>query len=542
MAGSGLVLALASMAAASNAIGPLTVPQPSDVADLPRAEIVLFLRSPVGIWATFGVWLAIMAVAFVAVWRTIERAEPPAKPASKRASRRRAAAGRSDAILASRFLASWLIAGALLLPLTFSIAFVDVFALPKTIVLRLVAIGTAVGLVVAVANHGRILGIRAVDLGLAALLIIGGIATMLSPAPAVSLYGLEFQHQGLLAFAAYAVLFVGARFAIVDVVRVRLLAVAVVVAASVAAMYAVVQWVGLDPIWDTLFKDRVFSTVGQANALGSTLAMALGLSIALVPESGRRSRWALLGADALIGFGFLLTLSRGGYLGVAAAAVVAGLILIPLRSGLSVRAQVPKALGFAGAIVVAVALLAVAWRPAGQFIGQVASRAGSIANPAESSNVSHLDLWAVGVRIAADHPLIGTGLETYSAEFPEYRDRVLRPERAAVMARFAPESPHNVYLAIAGGAGVLALAAYLIVIGGTLLSAARASVRQLPVVERIALAALAAAATVHLVTDSFMTGEPGSSATFWIILGAAAGLASRLRARPGTEAAVPAAP
>lgn len=137
-------------------------------------------------------------------------------------------------------------------------------------------------------------------------------------------------------------------------------------------------------------------------------------------------------------------------------------------------------------------------------------------------------MWEVGIRIAAEHPIIGTGPDTYVLLFGDYRDRVLTPERAAIMARFRPESAHNVYISTAAGAGIPALLTYLAVIGLALSAGVRAARRDISLAARMTLAGLMGAVAVHLVTDSFMTAEPSTSAIFWIILGAIAGFAPRL--------------
>jgi O-antigen ligase len=161
-------------------------------------------------------------------------------------------------------------------------------------------------------------------------------------------------------------------------------------------------------------------------------------------------------------------------------------------------------------------------------VQRIAERAVLGAALDESSTASHLDLWAVGIRVALDNPILGVGPEIYPSLFPEYRDRVLSPARAAIMARFRPESPHNVPIAVADAAGVPALVAYLALVAGILVAAARrlatASRR-----ERWLLAGLIAAVVGHLVTDLFMTAEAAGSWTFWVLLGVLSVLASAPR-------------
>lgn len=108
--------------------------------------------------------------------------------------------------------------------------------------------------------------------------------------------------------------------------------------------------------------------------------------------------------------------------------------------------------------------------------------------------------------------------------FEEYRDRVLTPERATIMARFRPESPHNVPLAIAGGVGIPALLLYLVLTVGVALMLV-ASTRRSAGIERVTRAALLAAIMGHFVTDLFMTADVTGSWLFWVYLGAGRALA-----------------
>lgn len=495
-----------------------------------REAFVAFLRSPVGVAATIAtgaaIWSATAAFSLAAL-----REGVAVRPASRSRGKRNANRRRADALPAAdpltRLGAAVILATTVLLPLTFSIALEDVFAEPKTLVVRLAALAIGTLLAVAVAHRKPILRRTAVDAALLVFLVLLAAATAASVNVELSLYGLRYQYQGLVAFLGYGSLFLGARYALADERRVQMLATALLVGAVLAASYAAVQWLRVDPIWDRLYKGRVFSTVGQANALGSTLAMALLGSIALIPAVRGSRRHVFGAALALIGFGFILTLSRGGYVGLAIGSLVSAAIVVPRANWSTLRQSGRSALIAVAALAVVVVVAVVVWRPAGRLAEQVASRVATIVDPTESSNLSHIDLWTVGWRIALDHPFLGTGPETYVVKFPDYRDEVLSPERAAVMSRFSPESPHNVYLAIASGAGMLALAAYLSVVAGCLWMVISSLRRGGSLSGRLALAGITGAVVVHLVTDSFMTGEPGSTATFWILLGSLSGFAQR---------------
>jgi O-antigen ligase len=324
-------------------------------------------------------------------------------------------------------------------------------------------------------------------------------------------------------------LFAAAAIALTTPIRIRILAVAMLASATVAAVYAVMQWFEIDPIWDVLYKGRVFSTVGQANALATTLAAGSIVALAIAPITGRARRIATIACAVLCVTGLVFTFSRGGYVAFALGLIVAGVMIAPEMGRFVDRRWAGRAFAGAGIAILLVGLLAVSWRPAGELIEQVASRTASIADASEGSNRAHLDLWNIGLQIAADHPIVGTGPDTYVLVFPDYRDVVLSPESAEKMARFRPESPHNVYLAIASGAGIPALVAFVVLVGGCLAVGIRAAYRA-PLPTRIALAGLLGAVTVHLTTILFMTAEPGTFALMWILLGALAGLGRAGRA------------
>jgi O-antigen ligase len=233
---------------------------------------------------------------------------------------------------------------------------------------------------------------------------------------------------------------------------------------------------------------------------------------------------------------FLLTLSRGGYLGLLAGGAVACLVLLRGLDRAAARRYLSRFVLVVAASLLVFAVVAVGWKPAGDLATRVVSRAAMIADLAESSNRIRLDLWTVGLRMAADKPFLGTGPDSYVLEFAEYRDQVLPDDRAEHLARFRPESPHSVYLAIATGAGLPALGAFLVVLAGTLWLGLRAALMEIQWGARLGLAGLMAAATIQLVTNAFVTGEPASFAIWFVVLGALAGLSSRLLQAKAAEA------
>ncbi|MGH2456564.1 MAG: O-antigen ligase family protein [Candidatus Limnocylindria bacterium] len=253
------------------------------------------------------------------------------------------------------------------------------------------------------------------------------------------------------------------------------------------------------------------------------------MAIPLAIIRGGLPRAALAGLVAVTALTLALTLSRGGYVGLTAGLVVAAAVLLRGASARVLRRLVSRAA--AGILVGLLALAAIgaAWQPARMLVARVAERAATIVDPAESSNQIRLDLWSVALQMTADHPLLGSGPDSYVLVFPQYRDAVIPPARAENLARFRVESPHNVYLAVAAGVGVPGLVAFMTLVGSSLWIGARAAWGRLEREARIVLAGLMGGATVVLVTNLFMTGEPATTAIWFILLGALAGVGAGLR-------------
>jgi O-antigen ligase len=421
-------------------------------------------------------------------------------------------------------LAGLLSAVALVVPLVFTIAWADVFVLPKITTLRVALLA---GLALLVLGRQRVypasstLVRRIVDLAVIAFTALTCLATAVSVDPGLSLVGRTEQYQGLVTTLLYVAFFFLAREALTTPRHLRVFAAATVAGSAIVGGYAVLQQFKLDPVFHTLDKGRVFSTFGQAEWLGAYLVIGLALGAGLLWQVRGPRRLVALVSLGVILIALLLTLSRGAYLGLAAGAAVFAIAMIPgARPNRRWLAALPIL-----AVVVGAALL---FAPVRDEARVMVSRATSTTDLSEGSIADRLDLWQVGAEIAIDHPLLGTGPETYTELFPQYRERMPVSRQTFWMA-YSPESPHNVYLAVADGEGLPALAAYLIFIGAVLWQLARSCARAPDRATRALLAAVLAAAVGHLVADMFMTADVTGSWLIWLLLGAAVGYAEHQR-------------
>jgi O-antigen ligase len=422
-----------------------------------------------------------------------------------------------------------LLAALAFVPCVFTTRLADTFTLPK-----LVALWGAVVLALGILSIGAAFGGRAVvrfarsrtvDVALVAFLGWNVVAFAFSTDLHQSLFGERFQYQGLLTLLLYAAGFLLARVAFTGERDLSHACAAVACGGAAVAAYAIAQEVGFDPIWHGyLPAGRVFSSIGQSNSLAAFFVFAIPLTASFCWRASLRVRLVAVGVTIAMTAGVLFTYSRGGYLAM--------LVMIPtvlLVGARDIRAN-SRRLARGGAAVLAVAaVLVLLVAPVRAQAERSWNRLVSSGDVGEASVRTHLDFWNIAVDITRDHPLVGTGQDTYPDIFPRYI-HTLPYFRAVALSQYRIESPHNVYFAIAAGAGLPALAAYLallVAVGAVLVRSARGARRP---ERRVLFGALVTALVAHLVTDSFMTADLVTTWMFWTLMGA--GVAAALRPEP----------
>ncbi len=164
-------------------------------------------------------------------------------------------------------------------------------------------------------------------------------------------------------------------------------------------------------------------------------ALAVALGLALAPE--RRTRLAALACAAVLLLGLVVSYSRGGFLGLAGAAFVVWL--------LGIRRKLPFAAG--GLLAAAAALL---------LTPRLLQRLQHELDPNDPNNtvLSRIPIWRAALRMIADHPVQGIGLNSFAGDLRVYAPAV----------RESHTHPHNLFLNFWLVLGVFGLAAYLWVI------------------------------------------------------------------------------
>ena len=400
-------------------------------------------------------------------------------------------------------------------PLLFWIGTDETFALPKLIGMSaatLAGLGLA-GLLIVRSDRRSLDRMTVPDWLAVTFSILVSVSFWRSIDIGQSFLGEPLQRQGYLAMLVYLAAYALARLATTDQLRLELLVRGVAIGGTVVAAYGLAQWVGFDPIWSEVPDHRVFSTLGQANALGAYLAMTVPLTMAITPD-GTRQRVMRTGAIIVQLAALFLTFSRGAYLGLAVAAVI---LTVAAFHGWERRRRrmAPVAAGLVLLVIGGV----VALSPLQAEADRAGTRLAASFDTEDGSVRMHLDFWEVAVAMSVDHPLIGSGPDTYALLFPKYRDDVLTPERAALYLPYRVESPHNVYLAIATGSGIPAAVIHVALIATVLILAARTAWSTSDRRHALLIGGVVAALASHTVTDLFMTAELAGSWLAWGLLG-----------------------
>lgn len=214
---------------------------------------------------------------------------------------------------------------------------------------------------------------------------------------------------------------------------IRMLA-ALVVGATIAAISAV-----LSPATsEAAVYDRATGTVGDPNELAAALVVGLAIAAAFAANRHIKSHWRALSAlSALLCFaGIMLTLSRGGLLGLFVAMMLAVLLGGQWRRRMA---------GMCAAVV----LLGVFYFT---FIASVPAQQ-RIVN-ANGGGTGRLSLWTIGLRMIKANPLKGVGTGQFEIASPHYLLRPgLIPRGDLILA--TPKVAHNTYLNILAELGLV---------------------------------------------------------------------------------------
>ncbi len=271
------------------------------------------------------------------------------------------------------------------------------------------------------------------------------VSTIWSSNWALSVAGSSWRRDGLIAETAILLFaFMAAAWFVEDPQRIRGVLQAAVVAGAIASIYGIAQYFGWDPfLVPQSYQSgegpftivRPPGTLGHADYFANWLVIVAFLAlVGQVPDLPLARITALLSAIAII-----LSGTRSALLGLVVGAIIA-------RPRINRKAILTLA--------AAVACLAALYiSPAGAKL-----RARVHWSLDDVRGGARLLLWKDSLHMAMQHPVLGSGPETFTAQFPPFESVAL----AHAYPDFYHESPHNMFLdalTSRGIPGVLALLA-----------------------------------------------------------------------------------
>jgi O-antigen ligase len=270
--------------------------------------------------------------------------------------------------------------------------------------------------------------------------------------------------------------------------RLGILIHAIIAVALASAVFGIARQVtqhgpvGPGFVFSRLVFEQGYAQFTNRNHFPFLIEMALGLVIGVaVMQRGRLDRLLLyLSVAVLMGAAVALSRSRGGVLAITVEIILAGLMLVNLKTSLSgSRAAGRGWARWARSIIVTTAIAAVllviivagvAWLGGDQLSTGVETATVEMAgvDPTEEHVGSRRrDIWRATWSMFKAHPIAGAGLGAFWAEVPAFHD---------ASGASTPQQAHNDYLELLASGGILG-AVLLIWFAVALIREARQNVR-----------------------------------------------------------------
>jgi putative inorganic carbon (hco3(-)) transporter len=290
-------------------------------------------------------------------------------------------------------------------------------------------------------------------IALAAFLLFAAVSVVASDAPGIALRGEVAHSSGLVLYLSAAVIsaFVAS---VADDGWFRLLLRSFVVTAGLVGIYGMIQGAGLDPLpWADVGRSAAFSTLGQQNFaagyLGAAVTGCLGVALSPVESRG----WKVAAVAAGVG-GIVTILLTRSFQGIVAIAAGATFLLAVFAVGSPGAASGERRRTGLAALGAGIGVATVALWALRDVIGR------EVADGMRERTL----MWIAARDLVADHPVTGTGLDTFGLYFNRYRPA----EHAVWLEAVNAEAPHSVPISMFTSGGIplgLAYLALLLVVG-----------------------------------------------------------------------------
>ncbi len=346
-----------------------------------------------------------------------------------------------------------------LLPLVFQPFLSDPFALPKVTVLRIVTLFIFAAWLMKVLREGKI-GWQKTPLNLPIIifLFIGGLSTIFSVSPRLSLWGMHgFYFEGFLSFLCYGMIY----FITVNYVTdKRKILKPLLIASVIVSVYALLQAAGITFfVWrGTQPYPRVWSTLGNPSFLGPYLIMVIPIYLIFLIKAETLNKKITYSFLTLISvLALIFTYSRAAWLGMAVGLMVFASMVNKKR----LKANSFFLMGIIGLSIVLTSIyprLYLRREERATAMKPIMERAVSTVDFTEPGVTARLSAWETTIKMTLKRPILGFGLDTLGVGFRRFMSR----DYEKLAGRFSTAGyAHNEFLQYAATMGVGGLAAYL---------------------------------------------------------------------------------
>ena len=245
----------------------------------------------------------------------------------------------------------------------------------------------------------------------------------------------------------------------------------VILSASIAAIYCIFQFYGLDfTFWRKIGgRGSLFSTFGNPNYLAGHLAAVIPLVFVLFCLQKNKFKKIILEiVVAILYASLLMTLCRGAWMGLFVSAVV---MLVAIyffkRSELTFFR---KNKGWLISLILILLVISIVYstpnplNPLGKI--SVTQRVAATIEEGGSSMQTRFLIWLSSVETIRRSPILGRGIGTYGIHYPLSQGAVLAQKRYQKYIPYTNKSinAHSDYLHIGAEVGIVGLAAFLWII------------------------------------------------------------------------------
>ena len=245
---------------------------------------------------------------------------------------------------------------------------------------------------------------------------------------------------------------------------------AIFLAASIAAVYCIFQFYGLDfAFWRKIGgRGSLFSTFGNPNYLAGHLAAVIPLVFVLFCLQEIKFKKIILELIiALLYTSLLMTLCRGAWIALFGSIVVMlGAVYFFKRNEFSFFRQNKTWIISLILILLVISIVYSTPNPLNPVELNVTQRAVSVTEVESSSMQTRFLIWLSSLETVRQSPFLGEGIGTYGIHYPSSQGVVLEQERYQKYIPYTNKSinAHSDYLQIGAEVGLIGLAAFLWVI------------------------------------------------------------------------------